>query len=90
MKKVEIENTTVSELIKLLGDAYGGRMINVNDIPYVELNIGQAADFLKISRHTLLKLMEQGEVSNVGTGAALRFGLPELFLVWVEFQKTNS
>lgn len=84
---LQIENISYNELILGLGDWIGGRFVNVNDVPGVEMNKKQTAHFLGISENTVIKFMERGELSNIGTGSTLKFSLQQLFLVKPDVEK---
>lgn len=76
---VQIENTSFSELVETLGDMMGGKFVSVNEIPNIQLNAKQAAAFLGVAHNTLIRFMEDGIISNTGTGARITFSLPALF-----------
>lgn len=79
---VQIEGVTYQQLVETISGFTGRRFISVNDVPNVDLNQKQAAKFLGCCTRTVQNLMEQGELTNIGEGGHLRFGLKQLFLVW--------
>lgn len=84
---VQIENISHAELLQTLGEMIGGKYVFISDIPNIEINAKQAATFLGIANNTLIKFMEDGIIKNVGTGARIMFGLPQLFKIRTEINQ---
>ena len=79
---VQIEGVTYDKLIEAISGFTRGKFVSVNDVPNIKLNQTQAAKFLGCCTQTVQKLMAEGELTNIGDGGHLRFGLQQLFLVW--------